>query len=586
MKKLRRKEKDASPPVCSRRAIVAVVIGVIFVGTTIRGNSKSLSSLSSMLLIDELTLPWEEEGEGNYTEKNSSLTSLMNFPSMNLLLSTTGLLFDDTPNNNSSERIQEPNNDSSKSTEPRIAPGMNSSLRIPNVPKTFGLNTPSSSHSRNPPISPPKLLIRNSSDSVTPSSQELPKPIHDNSPTNTSPSLSTATTEDLIKDKDLYLPYPGQPLWSNHTNDTLPTWLTEYLEWHQQQRQLLNESNWKEFYFLVSSAFKGQRNGGMTDRIRPILSLVRLAAQTQRILLIYWERPFALEHFLLPPQGGLDWRVPKYMTGDVRTTPARGSGWNPIQSAATNRNYKLVTVAYQSWHYGDLWYNEVIQPDEPPLLVTFRHAWHIIFTPSLPVAQGIHHNFRRMGVFPGEFATTHMRALYAIQERPKEETERIAINAMNCISNLRPGGPFFVASDSLLAIQTAIRYGKEHNVTVVTAQHPQEPLHVGLHTEEDQSVTPSSFYDGFVDLYLMQLTRCTATGPGGFARWGIWLGFNESCYVHHSGRKSQTCEWKDTAISYPGYSSEAERLERQTQAPKEGPRFYAPDTIALSVLKK
>ena len=209
----------------------------------------------------------------------------------------------------------------------------------------------------------------------------------------------------------------------------------------------------------------------------------------------------------------------------------------------------------------------------------------MVFTPSPPVAQRIYDNFDRMGLVPGEFATAHIRALYAVDDRPKEDIEKIAKNAINCVSNLRPGGPFFVASDSFHAIETAIQYGRERNVTVVAPHHPQQPLHVDFQNESDTSLTPAHFYDGFVDLFLMAATRCAAVGPGGFARWGHLLGYNETCVIHHFGRKSQNCNWKDASMEdpMPGYPSEEERIVFQAEAKRDIPRFPIPITAVEAV---
>ena len=249
------------------------------------------------------------------------------------------------------------------------------------------------------------------------------------------------------------------------------------------------------------------------------------------------------------------------------------------------------------WHYGELWWKEQVAAErnstdpavataaanELDIYTIFRDLWRMIVTPSPPVAQRIHDNFERMQLVPGEFVTAHIRALYAVKDRPYKDIERMAINAINCASNMRPGGPFFVASDSTHALQTAIQYGRSKNVTVVSANHPQQPLHVDFHNESDTTVTPADFYDGFVDMYLMGATRCAATGPGGFARWGHLLGYNSTCIIHHFGRKSRNCQWDDGSSSKhsnnpPGYPSEEERLrlQRQANTQRQVPQFHEP----------
>ena len=53
--------------------------------------------------------------------------------------------------------------------------------------------------------------------------------------------------------------------------------------------------------------------GGTANRLKSFLYLLREAYETKRILLIYWTMPFKLEEYLVPPRGGINWRVPKWM---------------------------------------------------------------------------------------------------------------------------------------------------------------------------------------------------------------------------------------------------------------------------------
>jgi len=381
----------------------------------------------------------------------------------------------------------------------------------------------------------------------------------------------------------IYIPPPSSnKLWED--SELIPDWLKEYFVWHQQERERLSQNNWQhweELKYLVPVAPKKLKSGGMTDRIRPVSAYLRMAAETKRMLLIYWERPFALEEFLLPPKGGCDWRVPGAMiTAVTRFGPPyahHSTNWTEVEELA-NGNETIITFQYQSWHYGELWYAEHAQEGEVPISEAFRDIWQVVFTPSPPVAKRIADNFQRMKLVPGEYTTVHIRALYGVKGRAENHTKQIAENAMNCGSHLRPGGPFFLASDSSNALKAALDYGKAKNVRVVTAHYSKQPLHLDLYTG---NATPADFYDGFVDLHLMASTRCVAVGPGGFARWGHLLGYNRTCAIHHSGRKSQTWEWKSTLApgeAMPGYASEQERLQLQKSTGKtvEIPRFHEP----------
>jgi hypothetical protein len=57
--------------------------------------------------------------------------------------------------------------------------------------------------------------------------------------------------------------------------------------------------------------------GGTADRLKLFPFVVRLAYDSQRILLIHWTMPARLESWLVPPKGGLDWRAPTWMESIV-----------------------------------------------------------------------------------------------------------------------------------------------------------------------------------------------------------------------------------------------------------------------------
>jgi hypothetical protein len=115
---------------------------------------------------------------------------------------------------------------------------------------------------------------------------------------------------------------------SSSNTTLLPAWLQEYFGWHHQKRAQLTAENWKEHKYLIMSCLKGHKCGGVTDRLRPLPALLRAAYNTRRLLLIYWEQPFALEE-LLVPSGRFDWCVPDYMTEDLQHTTPTGH-WRSI----------------------------------------------------------------------------------------------------------------------------------------------------------------------------------------------------------------------------------------------------------------
>jgi hypothetical protein len=105
----------------------------------------------------------------------------------------------------------------------------------------------------------------------------------------------------------------------------LPDWMRRYLRWHRQKRlhmQIHGSRLFKQERWLVVQCL-GEHDsncGGTADRLKPLPWALRVAHNTKRILLIHWTKPGHLEDFLLPPQGGIDWRAPAWLAQMVRNT--------------------------------------------------------------------------------------------------------------------------------------------------------------------------------------------------------------------------------------------------------------------------
>jgi hypothetical protein len=173
---------------------------------------------------------------------------------------------------------------------------------------------------------------------------------------------------------------------------------------------------------------------------------------------------------------------------------------------------------------------------------------------------------------PGEYAFAHVRANYGIEEVGREPAlvKNWSRNALNCVSGLRPGGPFFFSSDSAYAKEVAIEYGKERNTVVVARTDTTPPLHLDL-VEDWKARDPAEFYDIFVDLYLMSMGHCMSYNMGGYGKWGLLLsGRDFTCNVRHwtKGVGKGTadvdgCNWTSPSIEGEGIiSSPITNLER------------------------
>jgi hypothetical protein len=349
--------------------------------------------------------------------------------------------------------------------------------------------------------------------------------------------------------------------------DKLPVWMKTYFQWHQKQRRLLTSSNWRDFRYIIMSCLEADlKCGGTADRLRPTPFVLRVAAETRRLFFIKWEKPAALEHFLLPPQSVvvLDWRTPDFINFGEEGGPKVNSISLLVQQAKGNQT--VIKAQIQSNDHGSHYYNKkaIMNTDEDEGVNAFREhyhdCWYSLFTPTFLLARTIELVMEQLNLIPGEYAVAHLRALYGIEDmgRDLEYVKRWTRNAINCVSGLRPGGPFFFASDSLYAKKIAIQYGAEHNVSVVSVIDDKEPLHLDL-AEDWKTRSPSEYFPIFVDLYIMSFGSCFSYNVGGFAKWAQLIsGRNFSCNLRHwtNGVSKRTanksgCDWTDPSKSMP-----------------------------------
>jgi hypothetical protein len=95
----------------------------------------------------------------------------------------------------------------------------------------------------------------------------------------------------------------------------LPKWIAEYAQWHREMRikfpgdELFTNKDAPKLLVRTCLGICG----GLHDRMGQLPWDIYLAMRLKRILLIAWQRPKELEHFLVPPTGnaGIDWTIPK-----------------------------------------------------------------------------------------------------------------------------------------------------------------------------------------------------------------------------------------------------------------------------------
>ena len=322
-------------------------------------------------------------------------------------------------------------------------------------------------------------------------------------------------------------------LWDNST--TTPPWMMEYFRWHHETKRNLNVGNWDRTKYLVMHCLERHtRCGGLSDRLRPLPVLILIAARSQRLLLIQWTRPFPLEEFLVPPVGGIDWRAPAWLTRKFESEASPGKLKEVVRVAMTAA--LIVKTKVQSSDHGAKYYNNQTEADSATFDEVQRDIFQVFFEPSRAVARQLDANMKELGLIPGQYAAAHFRALYGRDSRPPGEMKAVSVNAVNCASELRPGGKVFFAADNKLAVEFVNEYAEMNSFPIVTLAHSDEPLHL------DKALnwtlrSPADYYATFVDLLILSRSRCVTYSNGGFGTFGLLLSYNISCSVRHFAKK-------------------------------------------------
>ncbi|KAL7566740.1 hypothetical protein ACA910_017790 [Epithemia clementina (nom. ined.)] len=322
----------------------------------------------------------------------------------------------------------------------------------------------------------------------------------------------------------------------NHRGGNLPSWMIDYFRWHKETRATLSLTNWDEHRYLILVCHeKSNKCGGTADRLSALPFLLRIAAKSKRLLFVYWGRPCQLEHFLLPPVGGMDWRLPRFLKDTLFANANFGVTEDDLLQLVNSKKSKVVTCRFQSDNHGATYYDKMKRADEKSFAVVTRDTWQVLFTPSPDVSALIVDFLNESHLKPGQYVSAHLRALYAVEDREPAVVRSWTENAVNCSSQLLGPQyfPIFFAADNLAASILAQRYGDHMGVPVVTRRHYKtEPLHLDKATDWRKR-KPSEYYDAFVDLYLLSLSRCVAYGVGGFGKFASWLSYNSSCAMQH-----------------------------------------------------
>ena len=377
----------------------------------------------------------------------------------------------------------------------------------------------------------------------------------------------------------------------------LPPWLEEYLDWHRVTKNQLTRLNWNANKYLIVGCFETYDNcGGISDRLKPLPMLLWEAYQSQRILLIWWEKPKSLEEWFVPPKyddGGVDWTVPLFLKEEILKAQPKirnSKGVHFLDNWKKRDKFRMGTsqqraVVYkiQSPDAGEEHYVEgqILQAKKssgsnfsndtsvlsPGSIIgsTYQDVFHQLFrrffTPSPRLTEVLNSKIEQHELVPGEYTAVHLRALYGNRgHRDFKEAIELAVLGANCASNLYPGTPIYFASDMSFALDAAHAYGKLHGLPIVSLDSDPDlgsanPIH--LDKDPDWKNRSASAYDStFVDLYLLAESRCVAYSNGGYGLFGSLLSHESECRMRFfKGRKKiKRCTWMNDRFERQGLS--------------------------------
>jgi len=316
------------------------------------------------------------------------------------------------------------------------------------------------------------------------------------------------------------------------------------MEWHRDQR--LYHMNDPSTKFLTLACHRDYPCGGVSDRLRPLPYFLLAAYKMKRVFLIKWEK-YQLEDFLLPPEGGLDWRMPADME-DMKSRPYQqpscrlsrpGKALWPCNIWERNIDDKNIFILSREDLYGE--HKDFFKTEARPH-GSFGDLMRLLFEPTPPLAKLIEESMAEIKVTPNKYLAAHFRYSYPhLEDRkaimPNELRRKIVDNSVACVVYAEGSKdmPIYFTSD----VSKDVEYmkdlspyaKKDSNINIVALTNMQR-----FHSDDKRfnwkKDDPRDLYPVFVDLWLMGNSKCVSYGQGGFGMFGARLA-DEGCMIQH-----------------------------------------------------
>lgn len=373
----------------------------------------------------------------------------------------------------------------------------------------------------------------------------------------------------------------------------LPGWLQDYVQWNRNQMRISDLNSNTTKYLVLMCLPDDNSCGGLSDRFRGILWYLFLAKVSNRVLCIYWTRPFPLQTFLSPTQTGINWICPEDELGTLvnqlvptgrqsklrvyyfmdceatRRHPAQpevpcvrrelANLLNSTDRFAVTRLFGNTVTAInklnmfaQRYSYNE--YMPIINQWQHPDMM--QDVFRAFFKPVDALAQRVNTTMAQLGLVENEYVSVHVRARYPVRKYATKKKITNAIdkegalefeghikdylvdiidNAIQCGHFLAPDLPIYFASDHNNVTNYVLSNtftGKEDGKELhpVGLNSDKMPVHVGI--REFQGINHSDFFSVFEDLLILGGSRCVSHGIGSFGSFGAGLSGNKCRAVH------------------------------------------------------
>jgi len=355
--------------------------------------------------------------------------------------------------------------------------------------------------------------------------------------------------------------------------EEVPKWLQEYAKWHDEKRRNLKPNSPTKI--MVLTCFDNKRQcGGISDRLGAVPYFLRVAAKTNRLFFIKWNK-FDLEDFLVPPSGGIDWRLPDNIdigqdyNADIDTLFALN------EDPSSNLNKKRMLVLPKVQHtpvYENLPdFTTVAKPEG-----TYREIWDICFKPVPPLEELINKTMKKLGLVPKQYVSAQIRTMPDVVYRSHndlkldpatghyvhkeggyepllsssldEKTKQQIMNGINCAVQIAGDKslPVYITSSNSINIKYALTespYAQQNRknkspIKIVGEHHPRVHTEKLAREKNWKEMDPRMLYPAFVDLYILGNSKCVSYGRLGFGNNGARLAGNK-CKI--DTRRNRNC---------------------------------------------